>query len=136
MSYRFGTAVLVALALFFLLTAVSSDLFPVGFANSLGLQVANAGGLNEIRAQYGGFFLAAAIVTIVALARKLPRQVAFVLAITIFGGLFAGRLVSLVTNGGIAGFPQQIVLLYGIDGLGLTLALVALLTQPSPKSSG
>jgi hypothetical protein len=136
MSYRFGTAVLIVLGLFFLLTALSSGLAPARFAASLGLAVANPGGLNEIRAQYAGFFLAAAIVTTIAFAGKLPRAFAFILAITIFGGLFAGRLVSLVTNGGIAGFPQQIVLLYGIDALGLTLALVALLLQASPKSSG
>ena len=52
----FGTIVLVIATLFFLYTAWSSGIAPVEFAERFGLTVANAGGYNEIRAQYAGFF--------------------------------------------------------------------------------
>jgi len=54
-SFMFGTIVLVIATLFFLYTAWSSGIAPVEFAERLGLAAANAGGYNEIRAQYAGF---------------------------------------------------------------------------------
>jgi len=47
--------------LFFLLTTWSSATAPESVAAKLGLGIVNAGGINEVRAQYSGFFLAAAL---------------------------------------------------------------------------
>jgi hypothetical protein len=58
--HRFFTLVLVIVTLFFLLTVWRRATAPDNFAERLGLTVANAGGHNEIRAQYAGFFLAVA----------------------------------------------------------------------------
>jgi hypothetical protein len=43
-----------------------------------------------------------------------------------FGGLFLGRLASMAANGGFEGYSPIIRALYVIDGIGLTLAITAL----------
>ena len=86
----------------------------------------NAGGYNEIRAQYAGFFLAAALLCAFSLAGLVPRQAAFIVLIVIFGGLLAGRVVSLTLDGGIAAYGSTIVALYAIDAIGLALGIAAL----------
>jgi len=129
MGQLFGTTVLVAGTFFFLLTTWSSGTAPQQFAARLGLAIANAGGVNEIRAQYAGFFLAAALVCVAALAGWLPRQAAFVMMTVIFGGLIAGRLLSLMIDGGLAGYGPTIRALYAIDAVGFALAVAALATS-------
>lgn len=126
MANGYTDAVLALCALFGLATAWMSGMQPARFAEQLGLSVANAGGLNEVRAQYAGFFLAAALVCIAALAGIIPRQAALILLIATFGGLFCGRLVSLAINRGTSGFSPAIISLYFIDFTGLALASVAL----------
>lgn len=91
-----------------------------------GLTIANAGGYNEIRSQYAGFFLAAAAVCAIALGGLVPRRAAFIVLAVIFGGLFAGRLASLGLNGGIGGYSPTILALYAIDAVGLALAMTAM----------
>ena len=122
----FGTIVLTIAILFFLYTTWRSGTAPAEFAERLGLTVANAGGYNEIRAQYAGFFFAAAVVCVASLAGTVPRQAAY---IVVFGGLLAGRVVSPALDGGIAGCGRTIVALYAIDATGLALAVVALVLQ-------
>ncbi len=122
-GHRFGTFVLTIAVLFFLMTTWSSGSAPAKFAERLGLAIANAGGTNEIRAQYAGFFLAAAIVCIFALVGALSRQAAFVMLAAIFGGLIGGRVTSFVADGGSTGYPPTIMALYAIDSIGFVLAL-------------
>ena len=126
MGQLFGTVVLLVGGLFFLLTSWSSAAAPGQFAARLGLAITDAGGLNEIRAQYAGFFLAAALLCGGALASWLPRQAAFLMMIVIFGGLIAGRAASLALDGGMAGYGPTIRALYAIDAAGLVLAVAAL----------
>ena len=125
MNQVFGTAVLVIAGLFCLFTAWRSGTDPNLFAEQLGLIISNAGGVNEIRAQYAGFFLAAAIVCGASLAGVLPRNFSFVVLGTIFGGLILGRVTSLVLNGGITGYGPTILALFAIDAVGFTLAITA-----------
>ena len=130
MRHHFGTFVLLLWAFFGLLTALAAGLQPVRFAQRLGLSIANSGGLNEIRAQYAGFFLACSIVCAAALAGWLPRYAAFLLLVVVFAGLVSGRLLSLAINHGTSGYPPAILALYGIDSVGLLLSVAALkLTQ-------
>ena len=117
-------------ALFFLFTAWSSGVAPEAFARQLGLSVADAGGRNEVRSQYAGFFLAAAVACLLALAGVVSRPAAYGVLAVIFGGLFAGRLASLVLNGGMAGYSPSIRALYVIDGLGAAGAAWLLLARP------
>src|SRR5579863_1755124 len=104
MPQMFGTAVLAINVLFCLLTVWQSAMAPKGFAEKLGLGILNAGGLNEVRAQYSGFFFAAAVAGMASLAGLIPRQTSFVIMAVVFGGLLAGRLASLALNGGVAGY--------------------------------
>jgi hypothetical protein len=129
----FGTAVLVINILFFLLTTWSSATAPEGFAAKLGLGIVNAGGINEVRAQYSGFFLAAALVCTASLFGLLSRQTSFVVLGAVFGGLFAGRLVSLALDGGVAGYGPTILALYAIDAIGLALAVAAYVLDNQAK---
>jgi len=129
----FGTAVLMINILFFLLTTWSSATAPESFAAKLGLGIVNAGGINEVRAQYSGFFLAAALVCTASLFGLLPRQTSFVVVGAVFGGLFAGRLVSLALDGGVAGYGPTILALYAIDAIGLVLAVAAYVLDNQAK---
>jgi carbon starvation protein CstA len=125
MTSKFGSIILVVAILFFLLTTVSAGVRPERFAEQLGLKTVNAGGTNEIYAQYAGFFLAAAILCLIALLGQIPRAAAYIMLIAIFGGLLAGRAFSLMANGGITGFTPTIVSLYAIDAIGLLVAATA-----------
>ena len=59
---------------------------PGNFAARLGLAISNAGGINEVRAQYAGFFLAVSLVCIATLFGGLSRQTAFIVLIVVFDG--------------------------------------------------
>lgn len=126
MRHNFATFVLILWAFFGLLTALAAGLQPTRFAQSLGLAIANSGGLNEIRAQYAGFFLACSLVCVAALAGAVPRYSAFLLLTVVFAGLISGRLLSLALNHGVSGYPPAIRALYVIDSLGLLLSFAAL----------
>lgn len=134
MTPLFGTIVLVINVLFCLLTAWTSAADPEGFAARLGLGILNAGGLNEVRAQYAGFFLAVALVSVASLAGLLSRQASFVIMAAVFGGLLAGRLGSLALNAGIAGYGTTILALYVIDAVGLALAVASLVLNHTGKA--
>jgi hypothetical protein len=129
MANWFGTLVLVIAGLFCLLTTWSSGAAPESFATRLGLAIADAGGYNEIWAQYAGFFLAVAVVCVASLAGAVPRQAAFIVLAVVFGGLIAGRLAGLALNGGIAGYSPTIRALYAIDSIGFAAAIAALVLE-------
>jgi hypothetical protein len=121
----FGTCVLIIAAAFCLLTTLGAAVAPANFAGRLGLSVANAGGTNEVRAQYAGFFLAVAVACGAALGGELPRSAAYVLLAVVFGGLTAGRIASLALNRGMEGYSRTICALYVIDATGFGLATAA-----------
>jgi len=129
MASLFGTAVLSVIALFFLSTSWGSFSNPKQFGERLGFTLPGADGFNEIRSQYGGFFLAAAVCGALALAGQIPRSTAFVVNITIFGGLIAGRLVSLLLDGGIRKYGPLIHALFVIDALGFALSMIAFMLE-------
>ena len=131
MANLFGTAVLSVIALFFLSTSWGSFSNPKQFGERLGFALPGADFLNEIRAQYGGFFLAAAVCGALAVVGWIPRSTAFVVNITIFGGLIAGRLVSLFLDGGIRKYSPLIRALFVIDALGLVLSVIAFTLERS-----
>ena len=63
------------------------------------------------------------------------RQAAFRVVAIVFGGLIAGRLMSLALNGGVAGYGQTILALYAIDATGFALAITAIVLdrKASPR---
>lgn len=124
--------VLAAQAAFFAFTAVAAFGRPVAFADALGLVPANAGGVNEVRAQYGGFFGAAALADAAALGGLLPERIALVMGAVIFGGLIAGRLAAFVLNGGWTGYPPAVRVLLFVDSIGLAANVVILTFNGMP----
>jgi hypothetical protein len=127
--HSFGTFVLVIVTLFFLLTVWRSATAPKEFAEQLGLGVANAGGYNEIRSQYAGFFLAVAIFCAASLVGVVSRHAAYSVLAIVFGGLIGGRIVSLALNRGVAGYSATILALYAIDASGFALAIAAIVLE-------
>jgi hypothetical protein len=125
MQSIFERAVLLVTALFYALTAWSAFAHPVWFGASIGFSIPGADGLNEVRAQYGGFFLAAAVVNAFAIADARARGASYVVNVVIFGGLLLGRLVSLGLDGGPGGYGRMIRSLFFIDATGLALTLAA-----------
>jgi hypothetical protein len=78
-----------------------------------------------VRAQYAGFFLAVAMACVAALLGAVPRASAYLVLAVVFGGLIAGRLVSLGLDGGVIGYPPTIRALFAIDAIGFALTATA-----------
>lgn len=132
MAALLGTVVLSVASLFSLATSWNSFAAPRQFGARLGLSIGGADGLNEIRAQYGGFFLAVALAGGAALIGLIPLQAGLVVTATVFGGLFFGRLVSLGADRGAEPYGAMIRALYVIDFTGFAASLAALLAAGSP----
>jgi hypothetical protein len=128
----FGTGVLLIVSGFFAWTSWSSLRFPRQFGERLGLMIGGFDGLNEIRAQYGGFFLAAALINALALFGMCSRQTSFVVNAVVFGGLITGRVASLVIDGGLNGYGGVIRGLFFIDTIGFAMTTVAYFLERSP----
>jgi hypothetical protein len=126
MRTTFGTVFLIASALFTTLTSWTSFTAPGGFAKQIGYVLVGLDGPNEIRAQYGGFFLAVTIASILALAGVVPRQAGFLVNAVVFGGLIGGRLVSLAVDSGIHGYSPFVRSLFVIDATGFILSMASL----------
>ena len=92
----------------------------------LSLQPVGRSGLIEIRAQYGGFFLAAALSQFAALIGLVSAQTSFIVSLTIFGGLITGRLMALFARGDRTEISKPIIGLFFIDGCGALLSAGAL----------
>ena len=124
----FETIVLGIGSLFFIGTGLNAFATPAKFAARLGLTLPGADGVNEIRAQYGGFFLIAGLFVGAALLGRLPREWGLVVMTVSFGGLIAGRLVSLALDRSFAGYGPTIRALFVVDSCGF-LASLAVLTR-------
>jgi hypothetical protein len=74
MKLAFVIGILVVFAVFAVLTSTVSMVAPERFAKPLGFVLSGPDGHNELRAQYGGFFLAVAVASVLALVGKIPRQ--------------------------------------------------------------
>ena len=121
-----GTCLLGLATLLSLGTTVAAFTQPKPFATSLGLSIANAGGVNEIRSQYAGFFLMVGVVCVGALIGVVPRPAGYLVTLVVFGGLFIGRLVSVTLNQGFSGYPPVVKGLVLIDFVGAALSIAAL----------
>ena len=121
-----GTGLLGLATLLCLGTTVAAFAQPGPFATSLGLSVTNAGGVNEIRSQYAGFFLMVGVACVAALAGVVPRPAAYLVTLIVFGGLFIGRLVSVTLNQGFDGYPPVVKGLVLVDFIGAAMSIAAL----------
>jgi hypothetical protein len=125
----FASIVLSVGAAFFILTSLSALARPTQFAGLLGLTLPGADGVNEVRAQYGGFFLIAGLAVAAALAGQVPRDWGLVILAVTFGGLIAGRLMALLAEHSFARYGTMIRALFLIDSCGFLVSIAALLTH-------
>ena len=114
--------------LFFLYTSIMSFRQPAGFARSLSLEAVGRSGRVEIRAQYGGFFFAAALSQFAPLVDLIPAHTALFVALVIFGGLIIGRIAGLFFGADREALTPVIRNLFWIDAAGTILAISGLLT--------
>jgi hypothetical protein len=122
----FVTGFLIVSVLFTAWTGYTSMAAPARFAQPLGYALVGLDGRNEIRAQYGGFFLAVAVSGVLALAGRIPRSAALLVNVILFGGLIGGRLISLAVDGRMDGYSAIIRALFFIDSTGFLLSIAAL----------
>jgi len=118
--------------LFFLYTGVISFHRPGRFAKSLSLEAVGVSGEIEIRAQYGGFFLAAAISQFAPFMGLLSEHSALIVSLTIIGGLIFGRLCAALAGPNGQTLSPMIKTLFVIDAIGFVAAsgTIALIILP------
>lgn len=107
----------------------------VGFLRALDVEITGPGGMNEIRAQYGGFFAAVAVVCLAGFAGWLRTTTALTVMVAIYGGVLCGRLISIGLDGP-AVFAQYNDLLqrtHVIDFVGLVLTCLGLRQGDRPR---
>jgi hypothetical protein len=126
MHNLFSTIYLAVTGIFFVGSGLLAVARPEWFAARLDLSTLRTGGLNEVRAQYGGFFTVLGIACALAAAGRLePQFMLGVLALT-FGGIVGGRLLSLLLDRGVSGYGPMIRALLVLDTAGGALALYGL----------
>ncbi len=114
--------VLCLFGLFFLYTGVISFQKPGRFARSLSLETVGVSGDVEIRAQYGGFFLAAGLSQFAPFIGLLSAFSGLIVSLTIFGGLIVGRLGAAAAGLGGQKLTPMIKALFVIDAIGFVAA--------------
>jgi len=127
------TLVLSLFGLFFLYTGVISFRNPGRFSKALSLETNGVSGEVEIRAQYGGFFLAAALSQFAPFVGLVSVFSAMVVSLTIFGGLIFGRIGAAVFGLKEQKLTPMIKALFVIDAVGFVAAggcIVLLVFQP------
>jgi hypothetical protein len=126
MTHPLSTIYLAVTALFFVGSGALAAARPQQFAANLDLAPLRAGGFNEVRAQYGGFFLMLGLTCALALTDTVDRRFALGAAALTFGGVIAGRLLGLAIDRGVSGYGNTIRTLIVIDAVGCALAVAAL----------
>lgn len=98
------------------------------FLAAMDVEILGPGGMNEIRAQYGGFFAAVTIVCMLGITGRIRPSAALILMAAIYGGVLFGRLVSLGLDGPETfwSYPGLLQRAHLIDFLGLILTAIAL----------
>ena len=101
---------------------------PDAFMASFHIAVDDPVGRNEIRGQYGGFFVAVCIVLLGGAVGWLRTSTALILLAALYAGVLLGLISSLTFDGWdvFADYPQILKLAHGMDAIGLLLTLIAL----------
>jgi hypothetical protein len=126
MLHPLATLYLTLAAIFFLASGAYAISRPQRFAAALDLTTLRAGGLNEVRAQYGGFFVALGLTCACAALGIIEPRFGLGAAALTFGGVIAGRLLGLLIDRGFAGYSASIRTLFVVDAAGCALAVAAL----------
>ena len=126
MAHPFSTIYLGVTALFFIASGAYALASPLQFAAALDLSTLRNGGVNEVRAQYGGFFVLLGAACALALFGVVGRRFGLGAAAITFGGVIAGRLIGVLLDRSMRGYGSTIRTLFVIDAIGCALAVAAL----------
>ncbi|AOP33321.1 hypothetical protein A0128_05350 [Leptospira tipperaryensis] len=92
--------------IFLLMNLVVYDAFAIGFflipiklASWIGIEIQTSAALADFRAMYGGLCLGIGAVLVLGLFKKEWVQAGILLAVTTAGGLFLGRIYTLLLDG-------------------------------------
>ncbi|MEO1293805.1 MAG: DUF4345 family protein [Pseudomonadota bacterium] len=110
---------------------------PDAFMAALGLSIDNPGGRNEVRAQYGSYFVLLALLWIGGAVGRIRTSTALMVLAVLYVGVLSGRLMSLGLDGfAVFGtYPDVIQRVHGIDAVGAAITLLALRTADRPRPS-
>jgi hypothetical protein len=125
-AFNSANVVLVSFGLVAAAIGLRAILAPEALGAGLGYGIPGPNALNEVRAQYGGFFLAIALTCVLALWGVVSRQTGLVLLAVTFGGILFGRLVSAGIDGGFSAYSPTIRMLFVVDAVGLVASAYAL----------
>jgi len=127
MEEVFARTVAAICGLFFIATGIIGFGQPGRFARTLGLDAASRSGVIEIRAQYGGFFLAAGAICAASASGGAPLNSALLLSTAIFGGLIGGRIAAWLLGRQTDPILPTIRALFLVDAMGFAVSAGALL---------
>jgi len=124
---RLARFVLIANAFVFAGAGTAFLLFPDAMAARVGIELRRVSGPSDVRAVFGGLEVAIALLLALAAARDARLRAGLLASASLFGGLCAGRVTSLLLDG----IPEAISwVLFGAELAGLVLSLVALRSLP------
>ncbi len=110
-----------------LFVASRALLSPEAMMNSLDISLNSMSAINEIRGQYGGFFLAFTIVLSLSLIGRLSVRLGLIVFLMTVGGVLIGRLFSLMLDGlAFSNYTPAIQVFFLIDAVMVGLALLAI----------
>jgi hypothetical protein len=128
MTHPFSTIYLAVTGIFFVGSGLLAAARPEQFAANLDLAPIRAGGFNEVRAQYGGFFTLLGLTCALGAAGYVDPRFALGAAALTFGGVIAGRVLGLAIDRSIAGYGRTVRTLILVDAAGCALAIAGLIT--------
>lgn len=102
---------------------------PTGFLAAMQMSAEGPAALNEMRAQYGGFFLALGVFLLASAAGRIGTRAGLWAMVVMYGGIFTGRMLHLTVFGGAPDFPDYnttMQVIHLIDGGGFIASLIAL----------
>jgi len=103
---------------------------PETLLGAVGVALERPNGLSEARATYGGMHVGIGAFLVAGAFAPALRRAALLVALAFFGGLVAGRSISVALDG----WPGQFVVrLSFLESLGALAALVAFMVAPRPR---
>lgn len=101
---------------------------PTGLLEGMQLTASGPAGLNEIRGQYGGFFLLTALFACFGAVGYIRPTSVLAYLIVLYGGVFLGRAIHLLSVGfdEFATYPPAMQAIHLVDLTGLLLSVAAI----------
>lgn len=116
-----GVTALIALSI-----AVGGLFVPEAFLDGMALSATGPAGVNEVRGQYGGFFLVAALYTAAGATGFIRPSSVLGFMVVLYGGVFLGRMVHFAVAGfdEISTYPPVMQAIHFVDLTGLVLSVM------------